>query len=186
MLKKEFKKNDVERLRNLIKGKSNSRTSQGVGYTKSLSEDHLEGDIWEENGRSWTIKDGIIENITKLDKFKKSTIPLFCPSCKNIMDKQLDTLHYKSYGECLDCRAKFETQLKIAGKWEDYVKTTKNAELDLLIEEYKAYYKEQIAESTEGYVTESGDVEQWLGSIDEGRAQESLNSVIEYLEGLKK
>ena len=51
MLKKEFQKHDVERLRNLIKGKSSSRTTQGVGYTKSSSEDHEEGDIWEENGR---------------------------------------------------------------------------------------------------------------------------------------
>ena len=66
MLKKEFKKNDVERLRNLIKGKSNSRTSQGVGYTKSLSEDHLEGDTWEENGRSWTIKDGANEEFKEM------------------------------------------------------------------------------------------------------------------------
>ena len=66
MLKKEFKKHDVERLRNLIKGKSSSRTSQGVGYTKSSSEDHEEGDVWEENGRTWTIKDGITENITNL------------------------------------------------------------------------------------------------------------------------
>ena len=145
MLKKEFKKNDVERLRNLIKGKSNSRTSQGVGYTKSMSEDYVEGDIWFEGGRNWTIKDGIKENITKLDKFKSSTIPLFCPKCKHVLDKQLDANYYKSFGECLDCRAKFETKLKISGEWEDYVKKTSNLEIDLLIEEYKAYYKEQIS-----------------------------------------
>ena len=186
MLKKEFKKQDVERLRNLIQGQSNNRTNQGVGYVKSSSEDHEEGDVWEENGRSWTIKDGIKENITKLDKFKKATVPLFCPNCKGIMDKQLDANYYKSYGECLDCRVKFETKLKVARKWEDYLKTTFNDEIDLLIEEYKAFYHEQISESTEGYVTESGEVEQWLGSIDEGRAQESLDGVIEYLEGLKK
>jgi len=186
MLKKEFKKHDVERLRNLIKGQSNNRTSQGVGYTKSLSDDHEEGDIWEENGRTWIIKDGIKENITKLDKFKQTTVPLFCPKCKNIMDKQLDANYYKSYGECLDCRAKFETKHKLAGTWDNYIKETFNSEVDHLIEEYKTYYYEQIYESTKGYVTESGEVEQWLGSIDEGRAQESLSSVVEYLEGLKK
>ena len=43
MLKKEFKKHDVERLRNLIKGKSGDRTSQGVGYTKSSSKDYEDG-----------------------------------------------------------------------------------------------------------------------------------------------
>ena len=85
MLKKEFKKHDVERLRNLIKGKSSSRTTQGVGYTKSSSENHEEGDIWEENGRTWTIKDGIKENITKLDKFKKVTVPSILSLVSNLV-----------------------------------------------------------------------------------------------------
>jgi len=50
ILKKEFQKKDVERLRNLIKGKSNQKTGQGVGYTKK-EEFHKEGDIWMENNR---------------------------------------------------------------------------------------------------------------------------------------
>ena len=78
MLKKEFKKHDVERLRNLIKGKSSSRTSQGVGYTKSSSEDHEEGDVWKENGRTWTIKDGITENITiSANQFRDQTLAVY-------------------------------------------------------------------------------------------------------------
>ena len=186
MLKKEFKKHDVERLRNLIKGKSGNRTSQGVGYTKSSSKDYEEGDIWKENGRTWTIKDGIKENITKLDKFKKTTVPLFCPKCKNVMDKQLDTNYFKSYGECLDCHVVFESKLKEKGEWKEYKKNIHNSEINLLIQEYKDFFKEKLTESTKGYVTEAGEIEQWLGSIDEDRAQESLNNVIEYLETLKK
>ena len=57
ILKKEFNKKDVERLRNLVKGKGTERTGAGVGYTKQ-EEFHQEGDIWEENGRKWTIRDG--------------------------------------------------------------------------------------------------------------------------------
>ena len=34
ILKKEFKKKDVERLRNLVKGNGAERTGAGVGYTK--------------------------------------------------------------------------------------------------------------------------------------------------------
>ena len=60
ILKKEFQKKDVERLRNLVKGKSNQKLGQGVGYTKK-EEFHNEGDIWMENNRRWTIKDGIKE-----------------------------------------------------------------------------------------------------------------------------
>ena len=102
ILKKEFNKKDVERLRNLVKGKSGERTSQGIGYTKK-QEFHKEGDIWKENGRKWTIKDGIKQNITKLDKFKTAAVPLFCPSCGTIMNKQLDPHYFKAYGACLDC-----------------------------------------------------------------------------------
>ena len=34
VLKKDFNKKDVERLRNLVKGKAGERTTQGIGYTK--------------------------------------------------------------------------------------------------------------------------------------------------------
>lgn len=186
ILKKQFGERDIQRIRNIVKGKSSSRTTSGVGYTKSAGESYEEGDIWEEGGKTWTIKDGIRENITKLDKFKKATIPLFCPKCKNIMDRQLDPHYYKSYGECVDCRATFETKLKLEGKWEDYLKDTHNKEIDMLIEEYKSYYHNQLNESTQGYVTESGEVEKWVGGINKERAQESLEDVIKYLEGLKK
>ena len=50
MLKKEFNKRDVQRLRNVISGKAGERTVDGVGYTKKTSF-HEEGDVWEENGR---------------------------------------------------------------------------------------------------------------------------------------
>ena len=49
VLKKEFAKKDVERLRNLMQGKYGDKTQTSVGYTKKY-ESHKEGDIWEENG----------------------------------------------------------------------------------------------------------------------------------------
>ena len=79
-----------------------------------------------------------------IDKFKKTSVPLFCPSCKQVMDKQLDPHYYKSYGSCLDCRTEFETKLKLEGKWEDYVKDTYNKEIDQTIEEYKVFFKEKV------------------------------------------
>ena len=67
ILKKEFKKNDVERIRNLVQGKYGEKTGQSVGYQKKII-DRKEGDIWEEDGRKWTIKDGIKQNVTKLER----------------------------------------------------------------------------------------------------------------------
>ena len=53
ILKKQFAKKDVKRLRNIISGKSNERTGAGIGYTKN-QEFHNEGDVWEENDQKGT------------------------------------------------------------------------------------------------------------------------------------
>ena len=71
VLKKQFVEKDVQRLRNLMQGKHGEKTRSSVGFTNK-QEFYSEGDIWEADGRNWTIKDGIKQNITKLDKAKKS------------------------------------------------------------------------------------------------------------------
>ena len=185
ILKKEFNKKDVERLRNLVKGKSSERTSQGIGYTKK-EEFYKEGDIWEINGRKWTIKDGIKQNITKLDKFKKAAVPLFCPTCKGIMNKQLDPHYYKAYGACLDCTKIKETKIKTEGKWDKHTKDVYNKEIDKTIEEYTQFMKMKMEQSNDGFVTEAGEVEKWKGGINKERAEEALREGIEYLKSLKK
>ena len=89
VLKKEFQRKDVERLRNLVKGKHGDKTTLGIGYTKKQEHYH-EGDVWEEDGRTWTIKNGLKQNVTKLDSFKQmANLPLFCPSCNKLMKKHL-------------------------------------------------------------------------------------------------
>ena len=186
VLKKQFQKRDVERLRNLVKGKHGDRTTVGIGYSGETQEEHKEGDIWEQGGKTWTIRDGIKENVTKLDKFKKAAVPLFCPDCKQIMDKQLDSFYFKSYGHCLDCRTKFETKLKVEGKWEDYVNSTFNAEIDKQIEEYKSYFESILSEGNQGYVSENGEIQKWVGGIDKERAQNALDEMVKHLNSLKK
>jgi len=142
--------------------------------------------VWVEDGKKWTIRDGIRENITKLDKFKKVAVPLFCPSCKQVMDKQLDPHYYKSYGTCLDCRTTFETKLKLEGKWEDYVTEAYNKEIDGYIEDYKAYMQDALSESNEGYITEAGDIQKWVGGVDKERVEQAMRESIEYLNSLKR
>ena len=68
-LKKEFSKRDVQRMRNIITGNAGGSTGTQVGYTKQL-QDYHEGDVWEENGKQWTIKNGIKQTITKHDKLR--------------------------------------------------------------------------------------------------------------------
>ena len=54
VLKKQFQEKDVQRLRNLMTGKYGEKTIQSAGYRK-VEVDRKEGDIWEEDGRKWTI-----------------------------------------------------------------------------------------------------------------------------------
>ena len=184
-LQREFRERDVQRMRNIIKKDYTAKTVTQVGYTKAQVE-HKEGDVWEEKGKTWTIRDGIKENITKLDKIKKAAVPLFCPKCKQVMDKQLDSFYFKAYNECLDCRTKTETQMKIAGTWEDYTNQTFNAEIDLQIQEYKNWFSNVLSDTANGFVSENGEVQKWVSGIDKERAQQSLDDVIKYLNSLKK
>ena len=42
-------------MRNIITKDYSAKTSTQIGYTKEYVE-HKEGDVWEENGKQWTIK----------------------------------------------------------------------------------------------------------------------------------
>ena len=184
VLKKEFQKKDVERLRNLMQGKYGEKTRSSVGFTNK-QEFHEEGDVWESDGRTWTIENGIKQNITKLDKAKKAhTMPLFCPKCSKLM-KRVDKPYYNIHQFCLDCFAKFEDKLKAEGKYQEYYNEINNKIIDNRIEEYKQYVEERINESNSSFVSEDGDVENWVGKINVDKVNEYTSHVIEHLESLK-
>ena len=155
VLKKDFKQKDVQRLRNLVQGKYGEKTTVGIGYEKK-KDFYEEGDIWDENGRTWTIKNGIKQNITKLDKAKKEvTLPLFCPCCSNLMKNKNDKLFYIQYKRCFNCQIDFETDLRKMGLWEEYEKNIINSDLDSLIMDYDIWIDEVINTSNESFITEA-------------------------------
>jgi len=186
VLKKEFKKQDVERIRNLVQGKYGEKTRSSVGFSKK-EEFYQEGDIWEADGRVWTIKNGIKQNITKLDKAKRAHVmPLLCPKCNRVMKKRVDKQFYNIHKTCFDCVVDFEHELKKKGEWEEYQTKIHNDEIDNKIKEYKLWVNEKLNESNDGFVTEAGDVEKWVGKIDKNKVAESVDEVVDYLENLKK
>ena len=186
LLKKQFQKKDVERLRNLVKGKHGSKITQGVGYTKK-QEFHEEGDIWEEDGRKWTIKDGLKQNITKMDKAKKyGLLPIFCPCCEKPMNYHQDKKFYFLYKRCFNCQVRFEADIKQQGLWEEYETNILNADVDGFIKDYTNYIKYKLNESNIGFVTESGEVERWVGKINKEQVLQSQEKTISYLKSLKK
>lgn len=185
VLKKEFKEKDVQRLRNLIQGKHGDRSISGIGYSKA-QEFHNEGDIWEADGRTWTIKDGIKQNITKLDEAKKEIhMPLFCPSCNNLMNKKADKRFYLQFKRCLDCQVDFEAELKLQGLWEDYNNILINDNIDNTIKDFEVWFEEYLNQSQEGFITEAGDIEKWVGSTKQ-KMLENKEETIKFLQSLKK
>ena len=166
MLNKEFKRKDVERMRNLIKGKTGESAELQVGY-RAKKEDHQEGDIWEEGGKKWTIKDGIKQTYTKLDKVKKEAIlPLFCPECGSLMKKRIDAKMYKIHQKCSDCVIEMEHKLKMEGKYKEYERNIIATNAESYLDDLETYLLEAINESNTQYVSERGEVERWKGGVD--------------------
>jgi hypothetical protein len=187
MLNKEFKRKDVERMRNLIKGKVGESSELQVGYT-TKKENHKEGDIWEEGGKKWTIKDGIKQTATKLDKAKKEAIlPLFCPSCKSLMKKRNDTKMYNIHKMCFDCVIDMEGKLKIEGKYEEYERTMVSNNAEDYVNHLETYLIEALNTSNRQYISEKGEVERWKGGIDKEKlTKEIKESITEFKEGIEK
>jgi hypothetical protein len=184
VLKKEFQKRDVQRLRNLMTGKYGDKTTVGVGYTKK-EEFHNEGDTWQEDSRGWTIKNGIKQNLTKLDKAKQELhLPLFCPECSNLMKPHLDKRFWIMYKRCFNCQVDFESEIKKQGLWEEYEKNIINSDIDSVVKEFMIWSDEIINED-ESYITENGDVESWIGKGKEVLLQ-NRDETIKYLQNLKK
>jgi len=173
-LNKEFKRKDVSRLRNLIKGKTGASTSSQIGYN-TKEEDHKEGDVWKEGRKTWTIKNGIKQTVSKLDVIKKEVfMPLSCPCCNRIMKKRLDKPNYKIHKKCFDCVIDFEAKLKNKGEYEDYIKKLKVKNSLDIVNEMESYLLDAINTSNSGYVSEDGVVERWVGGVDKKKMTKEI------------
>ena len=109
-----------------------------VGYQGTPKEKHKEGEVWEEDEKKWTIKDGIKQSISKLEDAR---MPMFCPQCGKTMSGWLNTKFWRLRGKCEDCVLKEETELRINGEWEQY-------EVVNELKNQIAFVRDQIAEIT--------------------------------------
>ena len=181
-MKKYIPEHKVQRMRNLVTKKFNDKTKIQVGYGKTEGE-HLEGDIWEERGKKWTIKNGITQTVTKLKEARKKVLtPLFCPCCKRVMKEKLDKKMWKLYEKCCTCVFDYESDLRVSGKFKDYeAKKMANNYVDWL-KDLKSFAKSFIGSIyRDGYITERGKVENW-SKQDKGAIVEKVNKRIEFLE----
>jgi hypothetical protein len=160
-LKKQFTERDLQRVRNLATKKIHDKTITSVGYTKA-EEKREEGDVWESDGRTWTISNGIKKTVRKVEN---ATIPLLCPKCSKPMKHQLDKQMYGIHQMCLHCVTDMESWLKMNGEYEEYERNMirKNAQyfVDNVTNGLDQFLDDVINES---YVTEDGTIQNWIGN----------------------
>jgi hypothetical protein len=183
-LKKEFKEKDVQRVRNIVNKDYTAKTQSSTGYQKVYKK-YSEGDTWEEFGKKWTIKNGIKQNITKLDSAKKAArVPLACPKCGGSMNHWLAKKMYKIHGFCFDCTVDYEAKLRKAGLYEKYEKNMMKGNAYSFVNDLKAYVNNFVEyEST--FVTEHGDVEDWNNNSNI-QNKKVLDGLDEYLKIIDK
>jgi hypothetical protein len=184
-LQKDFKSRDVQRMRNLITKNYGDKTITQAGYTKQ-SVEHKEGDVWEENGKNWTIKNGLKQTTTRLDSIKKSILlPIVCPNCSKAMaNSTLNKKMWPLHGKCFDCVINMESELKRTGKFEEYQRNMVHSGIKTHIKEMEDLLLElALGSSKESFVTEAGDIEEWRGgNLD---ATQMIKDLQEYIQSLK-
>lgn len=184
LLKKEFKQSDVQRVRNLVNKDFTASTKQQSGY-KKVTQRHKEGDIWEENGKTWTIKNGLKQNVTKLDSAKKALqVPLRCPKCGGRMEHWLAKKMYKIHGFCFDpCTVEYEAELRKAGLYQQYEKRMMQGNMKAFLSDMEQWAMDFINQS-DTFVTEQGDVEDW--NVNDTRKKQLLENLKTYKDHLSE
>ena len=147
----------------------------------------VEGEIWIEDGKDWIIENGFVKKLTQISKVSKdTTIPNFCPKCLNKMLTNVDMDLYKMYNHCLKCQTKFETKLKVEGKYDQYLKDSHNKEIDYRIGKLKQEFEEYIELSKDKSVMDINfDTEIIKSDIDEDIVKRNIDEKLNYLENLK-
>ena len=183
-LQREFKGRDVQRMRNIITKDYNAKTTTQVGYSKAYV-DRKEGDVWEEDGKKWILKNGIKQTVTRFDSLKKAiNLPIACPKCsKGMKTTTLNKKMWPIHKMCFDCVITMETELKRTGGYEEYVRNITNRGVKTYIKDLEDALLDMASESNESFVTEAGDIEKWGGNgLDNKKLTEDLQ---EYIEKLK-
>ena len=171
-MKKGISKNKVQRMRNLVTGDYTSKTTVQSGYNKASDSKKKEGDVWKENGKTWTIKNGIKQTITKLDKARDyNKVPMYCPKCDVRLNKPQHKFMYRKFKHCLLCQAQAEQDMRDNGTYEAW----KNEQVSINFENWLRKSRDEfkdwlVSRKAKKQITEAGDIEDWRG----GKSDEVL------------
>lgn len=150
------------RVRNILAGDYTAKTQISVGFVPEDVE-HKEGDIWEEGGKSWTIKDGIKRTVSVLSNVRHiARPPLTCPECGTLMKKRLDKKMWTIREKCFGCVVEEDTKKMITGEYKHYEKDVITGNMKSYLDHVQEMFNDYVDKSdSKHYVTEVGDVEDW-------------------------
>ena len=94
-------------------------------------------DLEEKKKREEEIKADRERKNDKMEVLKDARMPWFCPECDKVMKSSLDDKMYRLHNHCFDCQVKFENNLRIDGKYEDW-------EEQKVLNNQLSYIKDQI------------------------------------------
>lgn len=120
-MKKASGKSNLAIVRDYLNGE---RPFIQVGYTAdSEFSSRKEGEIWTDaTGKKWIKKNGTKRAINHVNTSTIEATKRHCKDCN--MDirwgNRYDEIFYNKTGRCQECIAKFETQLRLEGKYEEY------------------------------------------------------------------
>lgn len=130
----------VDKLRNDVSSKVNrwaDRIQVSMAFKPEVQ--RFEGEIWEEGGKKWILKDGVKQNVTVLDSAR---MPWWCPKCSHPMVHRLDRQFYYRKGICYNCTIDWEGELRLKGLYEAYEKR-------ILRENEKSFLRDEIAKKVD-------------------------------------
>ena len=159
---KKIKQDKVQRMRNLVTGDYGAKTQKRSGYRK-YSKKYSEGEEWEEDGKKWTLKRGVKQNLTKLkDARDYGKIPLSCPKCSEAMSRAQHKFMFKHYGHCLYCQTNVEHEKKREGTYNQWVIENVKKNFEKWKEEKRQRFSLWLEEvDSKNYITEAGQIEDW-------------------------
>ena len=184
-MKKGISESKVQRMRNIVKGDYTKSVKTQVGYKKS--DKKKEGDVWEEGNKTWTIKNGIKQNVSKMQEVRNIVkMPLTCPKCGKVMKGYFDAYHWKIDKHCLSCHAAKVTKLRSNNldkdgnvpEYDNYVKELRKKNKLAEIKDITAEFEEWLDNSST-FVTELGEIEDWQGGIDKEEMRQKFKKELE-------
>lgn len=153
--------------------------------TRKKHIERVEGSVWEEGGKTWTIKNGIKRTDTKMDEARKKILmPLACPDCGKSMKSHWDKKFWVINQTCFDCLVWQEHEIRTMGRWEEYERAKVSANAKAFLKDVKdglKNYSEQSMESR--HVTEDGRIEKWQGP-DKKVIEDYIDKEISHLEAV--